>query len=54
MLGVEKPVIIGHGISNDVAFCNMLSLAEKMIDADVCGIIRNAFQNAASPVIPNS
>ncbi|MBV9962940.1 MAG: phosphate acyltransferase PlsX [Parafilimonas sp.] len=49
VLGVEKPVIIGHGISNDVAFCNMLSLAEKMIDKDVCGVIRNAFQNAVKP-----
>jgi glycerol-3-phosphate acyltransferase PlsX len=42
VLGVAKPVIIGHGISNDVAFCNMLSLAEKMIDTNVCGIIRTA------------
>src|SRR6478752_4604012 len=40
VLGVAKPVIIGHGISNDVAFCNMLSVAEKMIDTDVCGTIR--------------
>jgi len=48
VLGVAKPVIIGHGISNDVAFCNMLALAEKMINTDVCGIIRNAFQNAAA------
>ncbi|MBS1746486.1 MAG: phosphate acyltransferase PlsX [Bacteroidetes bacterium] len=43
VLGVAKPVIIGHGISNDVAFCNMLTLAEKMIDTDVCGAIRSAF-----------
>ncbi len=43
VLGVAKPVIIGHGISNDIAFCNMLSLAEKMIDTDVCGAIRSAF-----------
>jgi glycerol-3-phosphate acyltransferase PlsX len=49
VLGVAKPVIIGHGISNDVAFCNMLSLAEKMIDTDVCGAIRTAFQSAANP-----
>lgn len=48
VLGVAKPVIIGHGISNDVAFCNMLSLAEKMIDRDVCGIIRHAFQSTAA------
>lgn len=44
VLGVAKPVIIGHGISNDVAFANMLSLAEKMIDTDLCGDIRKAFQ----------
>lgn len=49
VLGIAKPVIIGHGISNDVAFCNMLSLAEKMIDANVCGRIRTAFQSAANP-----
>jgi glycerol-3-phosphate acyltransferase PlsX len=49
VLGVAKPVIIGHGISNDVAFCNMLSLAEKMIETNVCDVIRNAFQNAAKP-----
>lgn len=48
VLGVAKPVIIGHGISNDVAFCNMLALAEKMIETDVCGMIRNAFQNASN------
>lgn len=49
VLGVAKPVIIGHGISNDVAFCNMLSLAEKMIETNVCGMIRDAFQNTAKP-----
>ncbi|MEP6684900.1 MAG: phosphate--acyl-ACP acyltransferase, partial [Parafilimonas sp.] len=49
VLGVAKPVIIGHGISNDIAFCNMLSLAEKMIDTDVCGMIRTAFQSSAKP-----
>jgi glycerol-3-phosphate acyltransferase PlsX len=48
VLGVAKPVIIGHGISNDIAFCNMLSLAEKMIDTDVCGVIRSAFHNIAA------
>src|SRR5678815_4501525 len=52
VLGVAKPVIIGHGISNDVAFCNMLVLAEKMIKTDVCSIIRNAFQNAAATPTP--
>jgi glycerol-3-phosphate acyltransferase PlsX len=31
VLGVEKPVIIGHGVSGSEAFCNMILLAEKMI-----------------------
>jgi len=53
VLGVAKPVIIGHGISNDVAFYNMLGLAEKMIETNVCGIIRDAFQNASVTVAPS-
>lgn len=48
VLGVEKPVIIGHGISNDIAFCNMLSVAKRMIETNVCNVIRNAFQNSAA------
>ncbi len=31
VLGVGKPVIIGHGISNANAFRNMILAAEKMI-----------------------
>lgn len=36
VLGVSKPVIIGHGISNAAAFTNMLLLAEKMISSNIC------------------
>jgi phosphate acyltransferase len=43
VLGVAKPVIIGHGISSAVAFKNMLVLAEKMIATDVCGKMKTAF-----------
>lgn len=32
VLGIEKPVIIAHGVSKEEAFCNMILLAEKMID----------------------
>lgn len=35
VLGVNKPVIIGHGISHDKAFKNMIVLAQKMIDKNV-------------------
>ncbi|MBS1566406.1 MAG: phosphate acyltransferase PlsX, partial [Bacteroidetes bacterium] len=31
VLGVSKPVIIGHGISHDKAFKNMLALAARML-----------------------
>lgn len=35
VLGVAKPVIIGHGISHAKAFKNMITLAQKMIEKDV-------------------
>ncbi len=37
VLGVAKPVIIGHGISTAKAFMNMIYEAEKMIQSDLCG-----------------
>lgn len=43
VLGVAKPVIIGHGISNDTAFKNMIALVEKMIECDLCGKITTSF-----------
>ncbi len=39
VLGVAKPVIIGHGISNDVAFMNMIALSAKMVETDFCNKI---------------
>lgn len=35
VLGISKPVIIGHGISKSLAFSNMIHLAQKMIDKQV-------------------
>ncbi len=35
VLGISKPVIIGHGISHQKAFMNMILLAQKMIDKDI-------------------
>jgi glycerol-3-phosphate acyltransferase PlsX len=35
VLGVSKPVIIGHGISKGKAFKNMIVLAQKMIEKDI-------------------
>ena len=35
VLGIAKPVIIGHGISKGKAFKNMILLAQKMIEKDI-------------------
>jgi phosphate acyltransferase len=43
VLGVSKPVIIGHGISHAKAFKNMLLLAEKMIQTDLLGKMKDSF-----------
>ena len=46
VLGVAKPVIIGHGISNAAAFKNMILVAEKMLQTNFCGMINQAFMQA--------
>jgi phosphate acyltransferase len=43
VLGVAKPVIIGHGISHGPAFKNMIILAQKMIERDLLGKIKASF-----------
>jgi len=45
VLGVAKPVIIGHGISHAVAFKNMILIAEKMIKKDLLKKMEAAFIN---------
>jgi glycerol-3-phosphate acyltransferase PlsX len=50
ILGVNAPVIIGHGISNAKAFKNMLFSAENVVKSDLCNIIRNSFKNLVIPV----
>ncbi|HLK28238.1 MAG TPA: phosphate acyltransferase PlsX [Puia sp.] len=44
VLGVAKPVIIGHGISQAKAFKNMILVAQKMIETDLLGKMKLAFQ----------
>ncbi|MDE3125954.1 MAG: phosphate acyltransferase PlsX [Bacteroidota bacterium] len=44
VLGVSKPVIIGHGISNAKAFANMIDVAEKMIETELCQKIKDSFK----------
>ncbi|HEX7906296.1 MAG TPA: phosphate acyltransferase PlsX [Chitinophagaceae bacterium] len=45
VLGVTKPVIIGHGISKAKAFKNMISVAQKMIEKDVLGKMKDELKN---------
>ena len=42
VLGVAKPVIIGHGISHAKAFSNMIHLAQKMIATDLMGKMKSS------------
>lgn len=37
VLGVRKPVIVGHGISGSLAFSNMIRLAQQMVETDILG-----------------
>jgi glycerol-3-phosphate acyltransferase PlsX len=43
VLGVSKPVIIGHGISESIAFNNMILMAEKMIETSLMDKIKASF-----------
>jgi len=44
VLGVSKPVVIGHGISKATAFKNMIRVAQKMIEKDVLGKMKDELQ----------
>ncbi len=50
ILGVNAPVIIGHGISNAKAFKNMIFTAKQVSDSNLCSIIKEAFKNLVLPV----
>lgn len=43
VLGVSKPVIIGHGISHAKAFKNMIALAAKMIATNLMEKMKDSF-----------
>jgi glycerol-3-phosphate acyltransferase PlsX len=49
ILGVNAPVIIGHGISNAKAFKNMIFSARDVVNSDLCGVVREAFKNLVPP-----
>lgn len=48
VLGVNKPVIIGHGISHELAFYNMIELAVKLIKTELPEKIREQFSSGTS------
>jgi len=41
ILGLNKTVIIGHGISNEIAIKNMITLTKDVIEADLGSKIKN-------------
>jgi glycerol-3-phosphate acyltransferase PlsX len=43
VLGITKPVIIGHGISRGKSFLNMLKLTQKMLGTDLLGKMKESF-----------
>lgn len=45
VLGVSKPVIIGHGISQAKAFKNMIQLAIKMLESKFLNKMQESFNN---------
>ncbi len=47
VLGVSKPVIIGHGISHAMAFKNMIRIAQRMLETDLPGKMKESFVGVA-------
>ena len=41
ILGLEKSVIIGHGISNEIAIKNMIVLTKDVVEANLTTKIKN-------------
>ncbi|MGC9470371.1 MAG: phosphate acyltransferase [Bacteroidales bacterium] len=45
ILGINAPVVIGHGMSNPVAIKNMLKHTMEVVEAGLCEKIKEAFNN---------
>jgi len=43
ILGANAPVVIAHGISNALAFHNMITLAKNLVETNLVAIFENAF-----------
>jgi glycerol-3-phosphate acyltransferase PlsX len=48
VLGINSPVIIGHGISSALAFRNMIDVARKMINSGLIDAFKAHFAAAAT------
>lgn len=44
ILGINAPVLIGHGISDAIAIKNIILHASVVIKSDICGKIKEAFK----------
>lgn len=47
ILGVNAPVLIGHGISNARAFCSMIESSIKLVSSNFTDILRASFAETA-------
>lgn len=47
VLGVTKPVIIGHGISHALAFKNMIRIAQRMLETNLLEKMKDSFISQA-------
>ena len=48
ILGINSPVIIGHGISHALAFSNMIKVAEKIVSSRLTELIKEQFRQHAA------
>jgi glycerol-3-phosphate acyltransferase PlsX len=52
VLGVNAPVIIGHGISNALAFKNLILQAQDVVESRLVQLIKDAFHSLSSSTTP--
>ena len=45
VIGINSPVMIGHGGSSAKAICSLICTMERNIESRVCDKIRDAFKN---------
>jgi glycerol-3-phosphate acyltransferase PlsX len=43
ILGINSPVIIGHGISHALAFKNMIAVAQRIISSNLINTFKQQF-----------